>query len=233
LLVELEGHAPERRVVRIKPGEETVLELSLRRGSGQLEVVSSEPGAELYVDGQRTARLPAGTLQLAPGRHRLEVRKPGFASWRRQVSVTAGETVRVDVELRAVVRRRSLRPYAWATLAVSGVALAAGGAFYGLARQRISSLEGARGEFGPVYRDLEQEGRTYGRVAIAGLAVGGALALGAGALFLLEPRERAERRARPPLAGGRSWLGRLRRSLTAVPLVSPSGLGAQATLRWP
>jgi hypothetical protein len=56
--------------------------------------------ASVYVDGEfRGSGRHAETLRLAPGRHRIEVVRPGYRTVEREVDVRPGETTRVEIEL--------------------------------------------------------------------------------------------------------------------------------------
>ena len=56
--------------------------------------------ASVYVDGEfRGSGRRAETLRLAPGRHRLEVVRPGYRTVEREIEVRAGENSRVEIEL--------------------------------------------------------------------------------------------------------------------------------------
>jgi hypothetical protein len=90
----------------------------------QLVLGTDPDGAEISVDGRSVGRSPQ-SLRLTPGRHRLEVRKPGFVAIDRSVDLVAGvrETLTLELE-------RSRRPLLGVGLGVmfGGVALAAAGA---------------------------------------------------------------------------------------------------------
>jgi hypothetical protein len=56
--------------------------------------------ASVYVDGAfRGSGREASSLRLAPGRHRIEVVRPGFRTAESEVEVPAGETTRLKVTL--------------------------------------------------------------------------------------------------------------------------------------
>lgn len=56
--------------------------------------------ASVYVDGEfRGSGRRVETLRLAPGRHRLEVVRPGYRTVEREIDVRAGENSRVEIEL--------------------------------------------------------------------------------------------------------------------------------------
>ena len=68
--------------------------------SGRLRL-SVEPGdASVYVDGAfRGSGREASELRLAPGRHRIEIVRPGYKTVEREVDVAPGETTTLEVEL--------------------------------------------------------------------------------------------------------------------------------------
>jgi PEGA domain-containing protein len=56
--------------------------------------------ASVYVDGEfRGSGRRAETLRLAPGRHRIEVVRPGYRTVEREIDVRPGENARVEIEL--------------------------------------------------------------------------------------------------------------------------------------
>jgi hypothetical protein len=67
---------------------------------GRLELRVRPEDASVYVDGafRGTAR-EAASLRLAPGRHRVEIVRPGYRTVEREVEVAPGETSRLAIEL--------------------------------------------------------------------------------------------------------------------------------------
>lgn len=58
------------------------------------------PKAEVYVNGALAAQFAhKDTLRLAPGEYKVEVRKAGYTSQSRSVYVTAGHTLKLNLEL--------------------------------------------------------------------------------------------------------------------------------------
>jgi PEGA domain-containing protein len=56
--------------------------------------------ASVYVDGEfRGSGRRAETLRLAPGRHRIEVVRPGYRTVEREIDVRPGQDTRVEIEL--------------------------------------------------------------------------------------------------------------------------------------
>lgn len=65
---------------------------------GRLQVVSSVPDAEVYIDGKFVGNTPS-TVPLAAGDHIVEVKASKFADWKRTVSVIDGSDLNVKVAL--------------------------------------------------------------------------------------------------------------------------------------
>jgi hypothetical protein len=69
-------------------------------GGGKLKLDVRPADASVYVDGAfRGTGREAALLQLPPGRHRVEVVRPGFRTVEREVEIVAGETADLTVEL--------------------------------------------------------------------------------------------------------------------------------------
>ena len=66
---------------------------------GRLQVASSVPDAEVYIDGKFVGNAPS-TVPLAAGDHTVEVKASKFADWKRTVSVTDGS----DLNLKAAMQ---------------------------------------------------------------------------------------------------------------------------------
>jgi hypothetical protein len=229
ILLDLEGYATERRVVNVKAGEEVKLDVTFSRNVGRLALRASVAGAELYIDGNAAGQVPATPLSLSSGDHRIEVRKAGYRSFQAEVKIPLGGQVELDATLAREGRassgpRRSLRPYFWTAVALSGATLAVGGAMFGLAVQRRSQLESAGGEFSGRPAQLQSELHTFNRVGIAGLAVGGALAVTAVTLLILEPR-RTETADAAPVAPRPA-------RAEVIPLIAPGGAMGMLRIRF-
>jgi hypothetical protein len=62
-----------------------------------LDVSSTPPGADVYVDEQLSGHTPA-TIILVPGDHRVVIKKSGFVVWQKKFKLPSGST-NVDAEL--------------------------------------------------------------------------------------------------------------------------------------
>ena len=65
---------------------------------GRLQVASSVPDAEVYIDGKFVGNAPS-TVPLAAGEHTVEVKAPKFADWKRTLSVSDGSDLNVKAAL--------------------------------------------------------------------------------------------------------------------------------------
>ena len=110
------------------------LEFSLQqvdRHLGSLRVESATPGATLSIDGRAVGALPMGEpVRVGEGSVVVEVRAPGHRNDRREVTIAAGETVRLVVQLApqvepgvAAVAPLAVRPAAAPVVARSDVRL--------------------------------------------------------------------------------------------------------------
>jgi S1-C subfamily serine protease len=71
----------------------------IQSNKGRLQVVSSVPDAEVYIDGKFVGNAPS-TVPLAAGDHVVEVKASKFADWKRTVSVTDGSDLNVKAALK-------------------------------------------------------------------------------------------------------------------------------------
>jgi serine/threonine-protein kinase len=71
---------------------------TLRTATGPtaLVLLAISPWGEVYVDGKSMGvSPPLAELELAPGRHRIEVRNGGFKPYQEDVQLGSNETVRI------------------------------------------------------------------------------------------------------------------------------------------
>jgi len=95
---------PEREVRRERESEDEVEsapgEPSAGEHLGQLHLRVEPVDASVYVDGAfRGTGREAGTLRLSPGRHRIEVVRPGYRTTDQEIEVAPGETTQLSVTL--------------------------------------------------------------------------------------------------------------------------------------
>jgi hypothetical protein len=146
------------------------------RDFGAVSVTSRPPNADVFVDGERWVSPEASgplVVQLAPGRHQIEVRADGYRPFRTVVDVRAGETTPVNVVLPIGPARRE-----------AAVPPPPPGA---AATPRISEVTSEDGfVFAPDFRVTELNHRATGLAGFyGGYVFGGQLMLGGGAYFQL------------------------------------------------
>ena len=68
--------------------------------AGSIQVNSSPSGAQIFLDGSDTGQVTNATLTgIAPGTHEVDVTKEAYVDYKETVSVTSGQTARVDATL--------------------------------------------------------------------------------------------------------------------------------------
>ncbi|HXX66716.1 MAG TPA: PEGA domain-containing protein [Polyangiaceae bacterium] len=96
------GYSPQRKEIAIASGEKQALHFELvtmNGGLAQLVVKTHLPGADLYADDQRIETTPIATsVALAPGRHRIELRRTGYVSASTEITLSDGATGEVTLE---------------------------------------------------------------------------------------------------------------------------------------
>ncbi len=100
-----EGYTPARKEIVVAGNVDASLHLELVRsrgkGVGNLSVRTATLGAEVHVNGKPMGRTPLATsLTLPMGNHEVELRRPGYVSERRQISLGEGATGEVALDLR-------------------------------------------------------------------------------------------------------------------------------------
>ncbi|MGB5813523.1 MAG: serine/threonine-protein kinase [Polyangiales bacterium] len=71
----------------------------LQEHGARILLVSSPPGAKIYLDGKEQGVTPVALTGLMQGDYRIRVESPGFASWSTTATVTTGETAGVTAKL--------------------------------------------------------------------------------------------------------------------------------------
>jgi len=67
-------------------------------GKGRVQIISSVPDAEIYIDGKFVGNAPS-TVPLSVGEHTVEVKASKFADWKRTISVSDGSDLNVKAAL--------------------------------------------------------------------------------------------------------------------------------------
>jgi hypothetical protein len=88
----------ERRTVQVNAGQVTPVRLQWPQGSMALNAI---PWAEVFIDGTRVGETPIGNITVPIGPHEVLFRHPDLGERRMTVTVTAGDPLRVGVDLRS------------------------------------------------------------------------------------------------------------------------------------
>lgn len=171
-----DGYQPETREVRVEPGAEVSLVLSLRplpRIRTLSIRTSSDVPAAVTIDGRASGQAPV-TASVGPGTHRLEIAAPGRLPYAGDVSVPEDRDLELLVHLEPVRSRRD-RLIVWSLGGAAGAAAVVGGVFGLLALQDQAAF---RDDPSP---ELERRGEQ--RAETADVLFGTALVLGGGALL--------------------------------------------------
>lgn len=91
VVVRRKGYQSGHLTVQVLPDLTTRRQLQLRRlgASGELRVTSEPAGAQVLLDGRPVGRTPLHLRRVAPGDHRVVLRRPGYRDGTRTVRVVA------------------------------------------------------------------------------------------------------------------------------------------------
>jgi formylglycine-generating enzyme required for sulfatase activity len=136
-----EGYESAAREVSVRSGARGLVELKLEAILGAVIVRATPEDAELFVDGR--SRGPARqTLQLPAAAHAVEIRKPGYVTYKATVTPRSGLPQNVEVTLLEGVAA----PAATASTSAGGVAPAGGAAAAPITVALVPSLRTRTGQ---------------------------------------------------------------------------------------
>ncbi len=96
------GYAPLRKEVTVAGGTKTEVKLELTSMEGKaahLKVSTHLPAADVLVDGQVTGKTPLATsLTIAPGQHKIELKRAGYAAAQQDLTLGDGASGEVTFE---------------------------------------------------------------------------------------------------------------------------------------
>ena len=102
------GYGPVTRNVRVASGQETAVAFDLPAQMGELALTADPADAELWIDGERSGGVNR-TLTLAAIPHEIEVRKAGYAGYRKTVTPQPGFLQEIKVRLLTLEEARFAR----------------------------------------------------------------------------------------------------------------------------
>ena len=82
------GHAPQQRTLEVGSGKERRISFTLEALRGDLAIQTQPEDAQLWIDGEHQGGA-AGTVRLAAVPHEIEIKKEGYASYRKDRDAAA------------------------------------------------------------------------------------------------------------------------------------------------
>ena len=104
ITVKLAGYRDETRELRLAPGEQQTLALTLKPLPARLNVVSSPEQARVFLDDDYQGKTPV-TMSATPGSHKLRVELAGHAPVTRSVTLANGAEATEEFNLASVLGR--------------------------------------------------------------------------------------------------------------------------------
>lgn len=111
------GYEPAVRNIQVNPGEESSITLNLESLTGTLIIETTPKDVELWIDGERSGNAHQ-TVILSAIPHEIELRKIGYAGYRKTITPQPGFTQEIKVKLLTLEEARfaQLKPTIKTTL---------------------------------------------------------------------------------------------------------------------
>lgn len=101
--VRKEPAMPWRQTINVDKNKtvtvEAELEATIGGPGGTLRILADAPGARAYIDGKDVGEVPVDIKGIKPGDHLIEVKAPGYFAAEKRVTVSAGSTEVLKLEL--------------------------------------------------------------------------------------------------------------------------------------
>lgn len=101
VVVSKEGHKTFEEKIRIDPGQTITVTAQLPQ-VGQLQILSTPPGAEVLIDGEVVGPTPVKDYEVDVGQHVVTVRYPDYYDFEKQVAVKGGEREIISAKLEMI-----------------------------------------------------------------------------------------------------------------------------------
>ncbi len=113
LLITKEGYAPFQQTFTIATGETRTFNVTLTRATAILRIYTNPSGAQIYIDGRYIGTAPSTGLsvEVEAGTRTIMARLANYEDTTVNVTVKAGETRTVNINLPPIVRTGTLRIY--------------------------------------------------------------------------------------------------------------------------
>lgn len=92
LEVLLAGYHVDKRKIALNPGQEFTATIELEEETGEIELITDPEDVEVFVGGERVQLPGDRKLILHAVSHQFEVKKDGYAGWKKDVAVQPGQS---------------------------------------------------------------------------------------------------------------------------------------------
>jgi hypothetical protein len=201
--VEADGYFPVESMATAVEGQFIVTEVELQPRPAVL-AIKAESGARVEVDGRPVGTTPlVRAVEVPAGQHYVTITHRGRHAWSKNVDAHRGETIDLDVDLRATGQRSAV-PYVWIGAAVLAVAAGAAGGWALVEQGKAQDIDDRRTTTSIDEDELRAYLRHRDRRDLAvdtmwGLAAASAVTATIGTLMYVFDRPEAE--APPPVFG--------------------------------
>jgi hypothetical protein len=185
--------------------------------------IKAESGARIEVDGRPVGSTPLSRpVEVPAGQHYVSITRRGRHSWSKNVDTRRGETVKLDIDLRATGQRNAV-PYIWIGAGVLALAAGGAGAFALIEQGKAQDIDDRRNTESITEADLKaylrhRDRRDFGVNAMYGFAAASLVTATIGTLMFIFDRPMAE--APPPVFAPTSPEG-----TTVSPFAADGGAG--------
>jgi serine/threonine-protein kinase len=93
------GFRSEKRIVNVRAGNISTLEIVMQGLASELIITSRPVGADIYINGDRHPERTPTTIQLQPGSYTISARKQGYQSFSQTVQMRGEEVRRMEITL--------------------------------------------------------------------------------------------------------------------------------------
>jgi serine/threonine-protein kinase len=101
LQITREGYRTERRILNVRAGNISEVQVSLTAAVARLQLQSRPAGAEIYVDGARQPQKTPATIAVSPGERTIRLQLEGFAPYETQISLEENDLKTLSAQLPA------------------------------------------------------------------------------------------------------------------------------------
>ncbi|MBM4388342.1 MAG: PEGA domain-containing protein [Deltaproteobacteria bacterium] len=106
LVIKKDGFVEIEEKLFVKKGATAKLDLALKKlnATGFIELKCSEPGADIYVDGEFTGQTPKDKIEVREGQRVVKVYRQGFDIYETSVEVKENAIVTINAELKKTIK---------------------------------------------------------------------------------------------------------------------------------